>query len=453
MKSKHMVWSLVLLSPYCLEAAASSSAAAPGNSHWEAVHIGSILTRTKSDLTLQPTKLALEEAEHAVKFVTPLARLNKDIYLKELKATTPKKPHHRIRRQAPVMAEESSCYQNISAEKRALVFAELTASEKTLQSTAMVFSSNGEAVSINDQRPYHSSDKGTVLRLQDYNWTQKIVAEGEKTKTVWKPKLALTPEDDNRPLCTLTAMNNLLNASVLNGSVNGIDIATARNAVNLGQELKQNVSNAIPTSQQALMKQIAELTKQSDALFASLKLDPAQAYRIQAVVDYFKQGSTEEQIFHEAFGTALETMNNRPAVVRMLAEVERHVQDPNIGAWIANTYEPKEVKNLRLSMAAYKKEENIDTKKTLGEKCNALASTIHADAIKGLNALVKQEKIITDKLRDETKPFEAQVGELRNVLRQLHELQTIHAAFNVDVPAAASTSAASSSASSSSASV
>lgn len=422
MKSTRIVCSLVVLSaPLYLDAAASSTSAKPDILHWEAVQHSSLINRTKSNLTKQPTALALKEAEHTTKFVTALAKLNKDIYLQELKTQHKRAPHYETPKRAPVeIAVDSTCYQDSSAEQRKTVLAQLKGTSYSLHSPIMLYHSNGKLVELNKYKTYNG---GTVI---------------------WKSQPTEQSAEVNPPVYTLTALKNMLNASMIINDSNKINQKDAENAINLIEQLEQKYSPAMPKSQEVLTKQIISLAKQRDALFASLKLDPAQAYRIQAIIDYFKIGSSEEEIFNEAFGTTNETMNNRPAVVRMLAEVERHVQDPNKNAWLAGTYEPRAVKELKETMTALEKETDNEAKCALRKKCDILATTIHNDAIKSLNGSIKQEKITTDKLRAETKPFEAQVGELRNVLRHIHELQMIQAALQDN--AAASSSAASSSA-------
>lgn len=440
MKSKRMVWSLVLLSPYCLDAAAASSSA-PNSVHWEVVQAGSKLTFTRPNHTLQASKLALEEAEHSVKFVTPLKKLDKDIYLQELKTKTQRTAYHistvldQTIAQPPYLPNKD---EDVSAELRTQMCQDVA----TLFATGDAEQRENLGVNVSTLlAPFKKNNACTIVAGQHYNWTREAVATDGK-RAIWRPELTEAPKENEPAVRNLTALQNDINSSVRSENY----------AENLKQaavimQLMQNSAQTIAQAGKTLPTQIAELTKQRDALFASLKLDPAQAYRIQAVVDYFKQGSTEEQIFNEAFGTALETMNNRPAVVRMLTEVERHVQDPNIGAWIANTYEPKEVKELRVAMAAYGNETNHDAKATLLDTCNALVSTIHADALKNLNTSVIQAKDCRDKkFRAETKPFEAQVGELRNVLRQLNELHTIQAVLNESAPVAASAASSSASA-------
>lgn len=442
MKSTRIVCSLVVLSsPLCLNAAAFSSGMSDA-SHWEVKQVGSLISRTKTDLTKQPTHAALVEAKYATKFIQPLAKLNKDIYLQELKTIKSRSPHHVAPKQAPAeIIVESTCYQDCSATQRKKVLEQLAGTISPLKSTVSLYSSNGDLVDLEASKPYTHVDKGTVLAYQNYTWSPKEIKTETKTTTVWRPKYSLMSEEIMPVATTLTAMQNILTASVIDSSFYGYSTETMRAQIPLLQVISSDPNNRSAKDAAIIDAQHTFLVEKATNLFAEIGLSPKLGYYVRAILDEFRKYSENNDdkvqsyndIFKSAFGTTAMVANNRPAVVAMYAEVLGAVQDHSAtsGLWsFLGTNEPKEVSELNACNEALKSETDKTKIATLTSRRDLLINAIHTQAVTGLNSLVKQEAIITDKLRAETKHADVQIGELRNTLRQLHELQNIQSVLH-----------------------
>lgn len=436
MKSTRMVCSLVVLSsPLCIDAAASSTT--PDALHWEIVQAGSLISRTQADHTKQPTAAAIAEFEE-------IQQINRKARLEAASATAI--TAHRANlacfknkvKTGDIKRCQPPCNKDFSAESR-LVLAQLRGTGYKLTPPVMLYNSSRELVELEANQDYTYVAKGNIVPDQDYIWTQKEIAAGLKTARVWRPKLALIPEENTQVATTITAMNNILAASVLASSYFGLSTQTMFSQARAQGVLSTDPSNRTAKDHALFDAQCAELASKATQLLAQIGITPKLGYYVRAVLEEFRRYSEENDekvqtsgdIFKTAFGSTVMTKHNRPAVVALYAEVAGAVQDPYAtGAWsYLGTNEPKEVTELNACNAALKEEANVEKIAALTARRDMLINAIHAEAVAGLNALVKQnpDKITSAKLRAENKLADSPVGELRNILRQLNELQTLQA--------------------------
>ena len=434
MKSTRMVCSLVVLSsPLCLDAAASSSTA-PNVPYWEVEVLkkGSLLQWTSSRVALKPTESALQEAEQSKKYITIDAKSNKHHMLKELKTETPilaPTPHYKAKAVQKWSRSTDGSWTNTPAGIRRAE-TEWICPSKTLT-------------------------KEELRQIDGLFISLCIDEQDQRNALIAKNNPELYPKADapvhHQTAHHLTALQNQAMSSVVGGDL--IDhSARIKFLVFLNNAEKGTVDLTDAFSAEAVKvfaakikdeatydKQIGELSARAVELLQAMNLDPRAAYYVRAVLDGFRNYSElhdaktqrSEDILATAFGTTRLTKNKRSAVVSMVAEVVGAVQDPSPRTGLRSllgTYEPREVTEFYACMQSLRQETNTEKKEELTTRSEQLLNTIHAEAVKYLNTLVKQGTIVTnDDNVAENYVFEARAHELRNTLRQINELETLQA--------------------------
>lgn len=466
MNSTRMVCSLVLLlSPLFLEAAASST---DKESLWEVVQSKGYLS--KGDQRLKPTQNAINELNELRNIQSKRSKYTMVLaVLPELLEETPRIPAHQ-ERIAPVASiapqleieTDSANYrsQDCMAEQRATMFAQLRGTGYQLSTPVMMSDRHGEYVSLEEQKPYVYVDKGTVLSNQDYDWNKEEISSESKSTMVWRPMLAAAAKTYPQTLTTVTAMENILAASVAPEMFAELSTATMSPYITTLKAITTDPKNRTTKDLAAIDKQFATLAKTATEQLAQTGFKPQLGYYVRAIVDEFRRDSEENyqtvesssDFFKLAFGTKEVIKSIRPAIVALYAEVAGAVQDPSASSVLSflGTNKPAEVSELDACNAALKNAKSADEITALTQKRDELINIIHTKAVAELNKFVQPEKIknrkiVTDDVRAECQAADTQMFELRNILRTLSELQTMQSILNEQAAQHESHTAASSS--------
>jgi hypothetical protein len=423
MKYTRMTWSLVALSS-SLHLGAAASAEKTKLTPWEAARNGEIegaCARRLHDYNVQEARRKnvrfFKEKVAQGSIVRPDAIQCTDAYL-AIKTPT--------------------------SQAREAVHAELLSATPALTPTVYTFDSQTKEFI---PCKHKSKDMGTVEAGKHYGWKKECSVEDNGITGLWRPQELDYVSTEPAPVRTLTALKNTACSSVCLDSLDDLQNEHAGRIMFLEDHLPLQAQRFNTEQTKTLTATLTALEARRDVAIAALNLDRnedrAAAHRIRAVLTYFNQGSSIAEIYKQAFGTKSKTDNSRFSIVRMLAEIVSHVQDPTYRPWmmgapVENPNEPQDVKDLQAAMLV----KNAATSEEAQISCDAHALAVHAEAVKYLNSLVKPKPVMTQQTREEVKPFDTAVVTAYELIRQCNEAELLLAALTSEASSSASSSSA-----------